>query len=133
MSIVVKQPYLEEILGKYELKKTGVKVLDDRVYLYHKKELFIDKDKKEVCIPSVVVYKIVNTFFKVIKENPNTYTPCLDAWLLDGAKKDFHIYALVARRYNFSYLKLRSNKWYENGKLVVVNNNGSQYSIKELK
>ena len=124
MSIVVKQPYLEEILGKYELKKTGVKVLDDRVYLYH---------KKEVCIPSVVVYKIVNTFFKVIKENPNTYTPCLDAWLLDGAKKDFHIYALVARRYNFSYLKLRSNKWYENGKLVVVNNNGSQYSIKELK
>ena len=62
MGIVVKQPYLEEILGKYELKKTGVKVLDDRVYLYHKKELFIDKEKKEVCIPSFVVYKIVNTF-----------------------------------------------------------------------
>ena len=48
MGIVVKQPYLEEILGKYELKKTGVKVLNDRVYFYHKKELLIDKDKKKV-------------------------------------------------------------------------------------
>lgn len=132
MGIIINNERLEEIVGKYQLRKTGVKLLSDRVYLYHKKEVLKDEERKVNIIPSIIIYRIVSTFYRLAKERPNDKTPCKSAWLFDGAKKDFRIYALIARRYGFSDVKYRGNKWYENGELVVINNNGSQYAIEKL-
>lgn len=80
------------------------------------KALRVDKD----VIPTKQVYKIVNQFFIFAQKFGTAYLPCLRTWqYYCGDIKQFAIYAYIARRYRFSCLKRRGEKWYENGKLII--------------
>lgn len=87
----------------------------------------INKDDKLMIdgeyVPNSVKYKIVNQFFLLAQKQGEVYLPCLQTWqYYSGDFTKFELYAYIARRYGFSTLKRRGEKWYENGKLIINDN-----------
>lgn len=76
--------------------------------------------REEIVVPNKTIYKIVNQFFVFGRKHPEEKNLCFQVWLhYDGIIEDFPIYALVAKRYGFSKVKRRFDKWYENDTRIM--------------